>query len=448
MKTVWKIAFVGAMLLLVMFVASAAWTENNYNNERATAAAHLKQLNEGDASLTELKRAAHHQSVLLGLGKWLLGIGGVGYVVYKMGGVMASLGQGGGSKKAKCGKGCSCACAALLLTLASGCQTPFEPNQLEVIQSNEYAFLLPFTEDVAKQVHSQNEEYLKKNMVFAKQVRVPQQWVQTGYAWFGRNAMNGSWKPAAMLIRVTNSPVTREWTADPMSGTGNKNEAVWVMTADQVEFSTGWSCTGRIASEENAVKFLHNYPNGTLEKVLDSEVRMKLATEFAMEVTDLPMEKLRKDATPHIKSTVQRVTEFFSDRGITITNLGITGGFVYKDASVQEMLVKVFNAEQQKALAIAATQAQEETNKKIQLEATGKAEARLKESKAEAEAIKLVADAKEYELTKARDNIETYLALKRLEIEGKKIEKWSGKYPETYFGEKPPELMLSVPQSK
>ena len=35
------------------------------------------------------------------------------------------------------------------------------------------------------------------------------------------------------------------------------------MTTDQVEFSTGWTCTARIDSRDDAVKFLHNYPAGS-----------------------------------------------------------------------------------------------------------------------------------------------------------------------------------------
>jgi hypothetical protein len=136
---------------------------------------------------------------------------------------------------------------------------------------------------------------------------------------------DGEWKDAAILIKVDKSPVTREWTADENSGTSTRNEAIWVMTSDQVEFSTGWTCTARIDSQENAVKFLYNYPNGSLKNVLDQEVRGKLQADFGLEVTDLPMETLRISATPHITAVTKSITAFFKDRGITITNLGITG---------------------------------------------------------------------------------------------------------------------------
>ena len=338
--------------------------------------------------------------------------------------------------------------APLLMALAvlplAGCWRPFEPVQLETISPNEEAFLLPLTDDVKKQTSTNNEEYLKENLVYTKQVRIPQQWVQKGYETLGPN---GTWKPAAILVKVDKSPVTREWTADPNSGTSNKNEAIWVMTSDQVEFSTGWTCTARIASRDDAVKFLHNYPNGSLKDVLDTEVRGKLQATFGLAVTDEPMTKLRTEATPHILKTVKEVNDFFKERGVTITNLGITGGFIYKDKSIMDTMVRVFNAEQEKAIATAGFQAQQEKNKAVFSEAEGRAKALLTERQAEADGIKLVADAKVYEIEKAKQDAEVYLALKRIELEKQKLEKWDGQFPTYFLGAgQSPDMLLQMPQ--
>lgn len=320
-----------------------------------------------------------------------------------------------------------------------GCMKPYEPVQLEVIDTNEFAFLIPLNGETELQSTSTNEVLLKKNMVYTQQVKIPQQWIKTGYEFIG---YNGHWQPAAVLIKVDSSPVTREWTADPNSGTSSKNEAIWVMTADQVEFSTGWSITARIANKEDAVKFLYNYPNGSLSKVLDSEVRSKLQTVFGLEVTDLPMDTLRKSATPHILKTAKEVTDFFAQRGITITNLGISGGFVYKDKTIMDTLVKVFNAEQDKNIAAAATATQEEKNKSILLAAQGKADALMREKKAEADAIEMLAQAKakELELVQKHSN---YLELRRLDVEKEAVTKWDGQLPQFYMGSDKPNLLLN-----
>ncbi len=333
----------------------------------------------------------------------------------------------------------------LALSTTAGCWRPFEPVQLETINPNEEAFLLPLTGDVKAQTSTNNEEYLRSNLVYTKQVKIPQQWVPKGFETLGPN---GSWKPAAILVKVDKSPVTREWTADSNSGTSNKNEAIWVMTSDQVEFSTGWTCTARIAARDDAVKFLHNYPNGSLQNVMDTEVRAKLQAAFGLEVTDLPMDTLRKQATPHIVSVTTDVTGFFKERGITITNLGITGGFVYKDKTIMDTMVKVFNAEQEKAIASAAFQAQDMKNKTVESEAEGKAKSLLTAKQAEADGIKLVADAKAYEIEKAKEDGDIYLSLKRLELEKEKLTKWDGRFPTYFMGTgagSSPDLLLQLP---
>lgn len=322
----------------------------------------------------------------------------------------------------------------VLLVSMVGCFRPFEPVQLEIIGTNEEGFLIPLKGDNKKQASTDSLTMLQESLVSVKQVQIPQQWVPKGYEYMGAN---GEWKPAATLIKVDRSPKTREWTADPNSGTSNKNEAIWVMTSDQVEFSTGWTCTARIKDREDAVKFLYNYPNGSIESVLDREVRALVQTTFAGEVTDQPMEKLRNEATPHITKVVNTVTEFFAERGLQITNLGISGGFIYKDKKIQDTLVELFNAEQAKAIALAKAQAAKE-------EATGLADAAKEKANGEAEAIKAIADAKKYEIDQALANLETYMELKRLENQNAMIEKWDGKQPQYYFGSQEIKEILSV----
>lgn len=331
---------------------------------------------------------------------------------------------------------------AILLLSAVGCRKPFEPVKLEMIEPHEVGFLVS-NQDVHEQTATSAEDY-SKSMVASQQVKIPQMWVPLGYETF---FWDGEWRDAARLIKVDTSSVTREWTADPNSGTSNKNEAIWVMTSDQVEFSVGWGCTCKIANRQDAAKFLSNYKNGTLESVMDKEIRGKIQTDFALGVTDLPMDTLRKNATPVIKQTTTEVVKFFAERGITITNIGITGGFVYKDAKIIAKMVEVFTAEQEKNVAIAKTVAQEETNKTIQLEADAKSKATLTVLKAEAEGIQAVADAKAYEIEKAQQNKEIYLELKKLEIDKARMEKWDGKYPVYMMnsGAESPTMLMNIP---
>jgi hypothetical protein len=326
--------------------------------------------------------------------------------------------------------------AAGLGLASTGCIKPFEPVKLEVIKPNETAFLLPLLGDPKKQAALNSEEYLRANLVQMQQVRLPQQWVQKGYEYVG---YNGEWRDAAVLIRVDRSPVTRVWTADANTGTSHKDEAIWVMTSDQVEFSTGWTCTAYIPNHEAAVKFLYYYPNGTIADVMDREVRAKLQATFGIAVTDRPMDELRTKATPVIHDVVEETTRFFEERGVVITNLGIEGGFIYRDPSIMKTMVEVFNAEQQKSKEQAQLDAQMIANKRL-----------LGEREAEADGIKLVSDAKQYEAQQAKDNLELYVQLKQLEIEKERAAKWDGRYPVYYMpsGGMAPDLMIQMPMPK
>ncbi len=328
--------------------------------------------------------------------------------------------------------------AILLVLCNTGCMRPIEPIILKKINSHEEAFLIPLLGDEAKQEAANNEEFYKKNLVFVKQVRIPQQWVPVGREWFGAN---GAWEAAAELVVVDIAAIHREWTADKDSGTGQKDEAIWVMTSDSIEFSTGWAVTAKIDDRDAAVKFLHNYRNGSLQEVMDKEIRGKVQTEFGLEVTDLPMETLRKSATPHLLKTIKTVKDFFIPKGINITNIGITGGFVYKNRSIADKMVAVFTAEQEKDIAVSKTKAQEEMNKAIILKATGEADAIMKTKKAEADGNKLIADSKSYEIEKAKENLPAYVQLKQLEL----MQRWDGHFPQYMLGSSP-NLLLQVPK--
>lgn len=326
--------------------------------------------------------------------------------------------------------------AVLLVPFMTGC-TPYEPVKLEQIQPNEAGFLIPLLGKTADQVHTDNLEDLKKNIVNVQQVQIPQQWVKTGYFY-----LSGEWRDAAILIQVDMSPVTREWTADENSGTSNKKEAIWVMTSDQVEFSTGWTCTASIPSPDDAVKFLHQYRNRSLQQVMDTELRARIQTAWGIEVTDLPMTELRSKATPHIKSVVDEVTKYFMEKGIMITNLGITGGFVYKDPTIQATMVRVFNAEQEKSIATAESVAQEERNKTVTFTAKGKADAMKLEKEAEADGIKVVAQA----IKEAASGPE-YIQIQQLKVVEKITEQWNGQMPVYNMGGSatPMSLLMTVP---
>jgi hypothetical protein len=100
------------------------------------------------------------------------------------------------------------------------------------------------------------------------------------------------------------------------------------------------------------------------------------------------------------------------------------------------------------AVAAAESAAQEERNKKVIFKAQGEADALLKTKKAEAEGIKLVADAKFYEMEKAAEKLQAYVQLKQLELQKELLAKWDGAYPKFFMAsgaETNPNLLLQLP---
>ena len=61
--------------------------------------------------------------------------------------------------------------------------------------------------------------------------------------------------------------------------------------------------------------------------------------------------------------------------------------------------------------------------------------------------IKLVADAKAYEMEKAKTDADIYLTLKKIELEKEKLTKWDGRFPMYFMGGSgsQPDLLLQMP---
>lgn len=78
-----------------------------------------------------------------------------------------------------------------------------------------------------------------------------------------------------------------------------------------------------------------------------------------------------------------------------------------------KMHVQVFNPEQKKRIAVSEAATQIEKNKTLQLQAEAKGKAILEEQQGVAGGIKLIADARTYELEKIREHGEIYIRLQQ-----------------------------------
>ena len=300
---------------------------------------------------------------------------------------------------------------------AVGCK-PYDKPAYSEIDTSETGFLIPLEGDAGRQTTFESETYLDQRKVAAKRVMIPHQWSQTG-----RMPWDGDWIDTVRLVKVDRSPVTREWTADSDSGTSKKDEAIWVESRDSVGFSVGFNCTAFI-KEADTAKFLYMYRSKSLSDMMDTEVRARIQSKASEVAAEYDLDELRGRKQEIIDAVRSDVTGFFAERGISITTIGMFGGFTYENAAIQKSIDETFVAQQLKVLAKAKFDAQLKDNERIELEAKGEAAKEMTVAQARADGLMKLAEA-----TKAAQSDPLFLKLKQLEVEEARVARWDGKFP-------------------
>lgn len=300
---------------------------------------------------------------------------------------------------------------------AAGCR-PYDRPEFVEIDTSETGFLTPLEGNTDNQTAFESERYLQQHKVATKRVQIPHRWVQTG-----RMYWTGEWVDLVRLVKVDRSPLTREWTADSSSGTTARNEAIWIESKDSVGFSVGFNCTAFI-KEENTARFLYMYRSKSLADMMDSEVRARIQSVAAEVAAKYGLDELRSRKQEIIDEVRRDVISFFSERGITITTIGMFGGFTYQNGKIQEAIDETFVAQQLKVISEAKLLAQEKENQRIELEARAFANRERTIAEGEADAMRKIAEA-----TRSAGSDPLFLKVKELEVQQKGIERWDGRYP-------------------
>lgn len=152
-------------------------------------------------------------------------------------------------------------------SLAGCMRKPYDVPEYVEIDTNETAFVLPLEGETGDQVNFESAKWLDQKKVAAKRVQITHRWNQTG-----RWETDGEWIPAVRVIKVSRTPVTREWVAEANKGTSVKDQAIWIESSDSVSFSTGFSCSAYVA-EADTSQFLYSYSGQSLAEVMDTEMR-------------------------------------------------------------------------------------------------------------------------------------------------------------------------------
>ena len=329
------------------------------------------------------------------------------------------------------------AITVLALTLLGGCK-PYDRPEFIEIDTSETGFLIPLEGNIDKQVAFESEHYLNDRKVATKRVQIPHRWVQTG-----RMYWSGEWIGMVRLVKVDRSPVTREWTADSKSGTSARDQAMWVESKDAVGFSVGFNCTAYIREEDTA-KFLYMYRSKSLAEIMDTEVRARIQSVAAEVASRYDLDDLRSRKQEIIDEVRVDVSTFFDERGITITTVGMFGGFTYQNTKIQDANDATFVAQQLKVVNDAKFQAQQKENARVELEAEAVANRERTIADGKADSIRKVAEA-----TREAQADPLFVKLRMLEVEKERIEKWDGKYPNYLMqlggDDEAPTLLLGMP---
>jgi regulator of protease activity HflC (stomatin/prohibitin superfamily) len=332
--------------------------------------------------------------------------------------------------------------AALIGTslFAAGCKKYDVPEFVE-IEPNESGFLIKMVGDSKDQAKFDSVEFLEENKVAAKRVQIPHTWIKTG-----RMYWTGEYQDTVRLIKVDRTPVTREWTASNSQGAPGTNKAIWVESKDSVSLSIDLVCTAMIL-EEDCAQFLYRYTSKSLTEVMDKEIRGRIQQELAEECAKHQLEQLKQNKGEILAKVRPLVVAFFKERGIELTSLGFGGGLTYENTGIQNAINKTFEDQQLKISALAKYDAQVQENETIKAKAQAEAEAAKSRASGEAEAIKLLADAKAYEIEKAKATGNMYILLRQLEIQNETLKRWDGKLPVYNMGtgDNIPSLLMQVP---
>lgn len=335
--------------------------------------------------------------------------------------------------------------------LFSSCR-PYNAPDIQQISPNETAFFVPLDGERDKQVKFDSEEFLEKNKISVGRIEIPKIWRQTGYLW-----VDGEFIPQLILIKVDRAPVTVQWQSSvdqngrPIRVAGD--DSIWIESQDSVGFSIGFNVSAYIEAQ-NASKFLYMYAGRPLKDVMDTEVHgrvMEVAQTFAAKQK---MDKLREMKGEMSESIQTDVKKFFLERGITITNIGMFGGFVYENDDIQKAIDGVFVAQQEKNKNLATFEAQDSINQKMLSEAQAKATAFQKEAEGKAAAYKLEAAGKAEAITleaKALQEAQSnplYIEMQRLNVTREFNTQWDGKLPQSYIGTDNVTTLMGIPGLK
>lgn len=224
---------------------------------------------------------------------------------------------------------------ALVVGLSACGWKPYDVPEFVDIPANATAFVVPLTGETSNQAQFMSEAYLESSKVNVKRIQIPHVWVKTG-----AGEGDGKYMPTIAVLMLDRTPVSVTWTKyEP--GTQNLSATrIPVESSESIGFTIPISLTVMI-SEKDAAKFLAKYTAGrTLRSVVDTDVNSYIKTQAANRFGELKLTQCKAKKAAVIAAVFGAARDFFDDYGITITQAGMTDGFLYDDDKYQEAIDK------------------------------------------------------------------------------------------------------------
>lgn len=228
---------------------------------------------------------------------------------------------------------------ALLLLIACG---PARVEPVEEIETSETAFVIPLEDaPTSDQERVLSADYWREHQVARKRVVVPVRKRKIGRGWWAYE-----WLPTMDVIRVDRAPVNRHWLDESESG----GESFHLESKDSIGFFVGVDITAEIHEEDAASYLYHNGPK-PLSVVIDTAVRSYILSDLSTSFGSLDLTDGVNKKSQISKDAFARTRDHFAPMGITITNMGLTGGMTYEDPEIQEAMNRGFLADQRVQIA-------------------------------------------------------------------------------------------------
>lgn len=297
--------------------------------------------------------------------------------------------------------------AVSLITL-TGCVKPPRIPDLETVQPNETAWLIPL-DGASKegQVKFDSVDFLNTKKIAQKRISIDKIWRKTGYDW---QWWKGEYIPVARLIKVDRRLITREW-VDNMDTT--QNEGIPANTKDNIKLTVGLTMTISIP-EDDASTYLYYHGQRPLTEVADQNVRSYAVAELNRQISALTLNEFQDNQTKIYANLFKDTATLFKTKGISVEYLGNAKGWHFTDKEIQDSINKSFVAQQDNKTAHMEKEAQTTRNETLVLNAEAQKDA--------AQKLFLAREASEFQN-------DMKIKLMTAEAKLKMAEKWNGQLP-------------------